>query len=158
MLRIAVNPPDSLLAQMREDKRGLLRAVRRCLPDDPKIELVLVHRSIRRSLHAGRQTKPNARSCSTAWSTAVLDERSRVRVIVTLRADFIDRPLRYVDFGELLQRRSELVLPLTPDEIGARHRRPGRARGAATRSRPGAKPSCAMWAINPARCRCCNMR
>ena len=70
--------------------------------------------------------------------TAVLDERSRVRVVITLRADFIDRPLRYVDFGELLQRSAaEFVLPLTPDELEQRHRRPGRARGPATRSRPG---------------------
>ena len=48
---------------------------------------------------------------------AIMAEQSRVRVIITLRADFIDRPLRYVDFGELVQRRSELVLPLTPDEL-----------------------------------------
>ncbi|HMQ34093.1 MAG TPA: WD40 repeat domain-containing protein, partial [Chloroflexaceae bacterium] len=49
--------------------------------------------------------------------TAVLDERSRLRVVVTLRADFIDRPLQYVDFGELLRQRAELVLPLTPEEV-----------------------------------------
>ena len=34
-----------------------------------------------------------------------------------LRADFLDRPLRYVDFGEFIQRRSEFVLPLTPEEM-----------------------------------------
>jgi hypothetical protein len=33
------------------------------------------------------------------------------------RADFIDRPLQYVDFGELVQQRSEFVLRLTPDEF-----------------------------------------
>jgi serine/threonine protein kinase len=32
LLRIAVNPPDSLLNQIREDVRGLLRAVKRALP------------------------------------------------------------------------------------------------------------------------------
>jgi hypothetical protein len=48
--------------------------------------------------------------------TAVFDERSRLRV-VTLRADFTDRPLQYVDFGELVRQRTEFVLPLSPDEL-----------------------------------------
>ena len=47
----------------------------------------------------------------------MLDERSRIRVILTLRADFTDRPLQYVDFGELLRQRTEFILPLTPDEM-----------------------------------------
>ena len=42
LLRIAVNPPESLLGQLRDDKRGLLRAAHRCLPADPEVELVLV--------------------------------------------------------------------------------------------------------------------
>ena len=29
------------------------------------------------------------------------------------RADFTDRPLQYVDFGELLRQRMEIVLPMT---------------------------------------------
>ncbi len=40
LLRIAVNPPSSLLAQLKEDERGLLRAVKRVLPDE-KSELFL---------------------------------------------------------------------------------------------------------------------
>ncbi|HMQ33391.1 MAG TPA: hypothetical protein PKD53_21850, partial [Chloroflexaceae bacterium] len=51
--------------------------------------------------------------------TAALDERSRLRVVITLRADMLDRPLRSVDFGELIRQRGELVLPLTPDELEA---------------------------------------
>src|SRR5262245_28571923 len=42
LLRIAVNPPESLLAQLRESPRGLLRAVKRVLPADETIELVLL--------------------------------------------------------------------------------------------------------------------
>src|SRR5690606_3491648 len=34
LLRIAVNPPPSLLTQLKEETRGLLRAARRALPDD----------------------------------------------------------------------------------------------------------------------------
>jgi len=48
---------------------------------------------------------------------AVLDERSRVHVVITLRADFVDRPLNYLDFGDLLCQRLEAVLPLSADEL-----------------------------------------
>ena len=50
---------------------------------------------------------------------AVTDPRSRVRVIVTLRADFYDRPLHYPQFGELLRQRMETVLPLSAEELEA---------------------------------------
>jgi WD40 repeat protein/transcriptional regulator with XRE-family HTH domain len=38
-------------------------------------------------------------------------------IMVTLRADFYDRPLRYRMLGSLLRTNTELVLPLTPAEI-----------------------------------------
>ena len=34
LLRIAVNPPPSLLGQLRDGKRGILRAIRRCVDSD----------------------------------------------------------------------------------------------------------------------------
>src|SRR5690606_8423558 len=43
---------------------------------------------------------------------AVSDIRSRVRVVVTLRADYYDRPLSYPGFGELVRDQMETVLPL----------------------------------------------
>jgi WD40 repeat protein/transcriptional regulator with XRE-family HTH domain len=116
LLRVAVNPPESLLAQIKEDRRGLLRAIQRTLPADPNIELVLVLDQFEEvfTLVADETERAHLLDCLVA---TVLDERSRARIIITLRADFIDKPLRYMDFGELLQRRSELVLPLTPDEM-----------------------------------------
>ena len=42
LLSIAVNPPESLINQLREDERGLVRAVKRILPRDETVELVLV--------------------------------------------------------------------------------------------------------------------
>lgn len=40
-----------------------------------------------------------------------------VRVIMTLRADFYDRPLRYRALAELIRHHTELVVPLTPEEL-----------------------------------------
>ncbi|MCP4543133.1 MAG: protein kinase [Chloroflexi bacterium] len=116
LLRIAVNPPESLLAQLREDERGLLRAVRRVLPADPNIELVLV---IDQFEEVFTQVTDEAVRTHLLDSlvTAVLDERSQVRVVVTLRADFTGRALEYVDFGELVRHRTAFVLPLPLEEL-----------------------------------------
>ena len=38
-------------------------------------------------------------------------------IMLTLRADFYDQPLRYPEFGQLLHRRAEVVLPLSPQGL-----------------------------------------
>jgi len=116
LLRVAINPPSSLLDQLREDKRGLLRAVNRCLPDDPAVELVMVVDQFE-ELFTLVQDEAIRLHLLDNLLTATLDEHSRVRIVLTLRADFVDRPLNYVDFGELIRQRAEFVLPLTADEL-----------------------------------------
>ncbi|MEW5870615.1 MAG: protein kinase [Chloroflexota bacterium] len=116
LLRVAVNPPESLLSQLKDSNRGLLRAVRRILPPDPSVELVLIVDQFEELFTLVTEEADRALFLDNL-ANAILDERSRLRVIITLRADFTDRPLRYVDFGELLNRRFEFVLPLTPDEL-----------------------------------------
>ena len=116
LLRVAVNPPESLLGQLRDDKRGLLRAAHRCLPADPEVELVFVIDQFEELFTLAPDEAARAHLLDSLV-TAVLDERSRLRIVVTLRADFIDRPLNYMDFGEMLRQRMELVLPFTPDEL-----------------------------------------
>ncbi len=116
LLRVAVNPPESLLGQLREDTRGLARAVRRCLPDDPTVELMLIIDQFEEvfTLVPDEEVRVHLLDSLVA---AVLDERSRVHVVITLRADFVDRPLNYLDFGDLLRQRMEAVLPLSADEL-----------------------------------------
>ncbi|HEX2089976.1 MAG TPA: AAA family ATPase [Actinomycetota bacterium] len=48
---------------------------------------------------------------------AVLEPASRLRVVVTLRADFYDRPLLYKGFGDLVAARTQAVTPLSADEL-----------------------------------------
>ncbi len=116
LLRVAVNPPDSLLTQLRESERGLHRAVKRILPPDRDIELMLVIDQFEELFTLVEDEATRAHFLDSLL-TAVLDPGSRLRVVITLRADFTDRPLHYVDFGELVRRQSEFVLPLTPDEL-----------------------------------------
>jgi hypothetical protein len=55
-------------------------------------------------------------------------------VIVTLRADFYDRPLRYPQLGEPMRTRSEVVLPLNPDELEQAIVEPARRAGVTVES------------------------
>ena len=116
LLRVAVNSPASLLQQLREDERGLLRAVKRVLPGDAQTELVLVIDQFEELFTLVEDEATRAHALDSLLA-AVADSRSRVRVVITLRADFYDRPLLYQDFGELVRVRTEVVLPLTLKEL-----------------------------------------
>ena len=53
-----------------------------------------------------------------------------VRVVITLRADFYDRPLLHPVFGRLVEERTVVVLPLSVEEIESVIRRPAERVGA----------------------------
>ncbi len=127
LLRIAINPPPSLLEQMEADRRGLLRAVKRALPDDDS-QLLLV---IDQFEELFTQTSDEATRVFFLDSliTAVTDPRSCLRLVITLRADFYDRPLQYGEFGQLLQTNQETVLPLSADELAAAITKPAERAG-----------------------------
>lgn len=52
-----------------------------------------------------------------ALSTAATTPKVPLRVVVTMRADFFDRALRYGALATLLTSQTELVTPLTPSEV-----------------------------------------
>jgi len=116
LLRVAVNPPASLIEQLQADERGLVRAVKRVLPPNETIDLVLVIDQFEELVTLVDDEATRAQLLASLFA-AVTDARSRLRVIVTLRADFYDRPLLYGDFSELVRERTEVVVPLTPAEL-----------------------------------------
>ena len=58
-----------------------------------------------------------ANSFLDALSAAADDPQSNLRLVITLRADFYDRPLRHRAMGELLRRGTELVTPMSPEQV-----------------------------------------
>ncbi|MFN2198499.1 MAG: eIF2A-related protein, partial [Anaerolineales bacterium] len=116
LLRVAVNPPPSLLAQLREDTRGLVRAVKRVLPGGKETELLLVIDQFE-EIFTLVEDKKEAQFFLDSLITAVSDPRGRVRVVITLRADFYDRPLLISEFSQLMQAGTEVVVPLTAEEL-----------------------------------------
>jgi WD40 repeat protein len=115
LLRIAVNPPPSLLEQLCEDERGLVRAVKRALPDDES-ELLLVVDQFEELFTLAKDEAERAQFLERLL-VGVTDPRSRLRVVVTLRADFYDRPLQYAGIGDLVSQRTKVVLPLSAAEL-----------------------------------------
>jgi DNA-binding SARP family transcriptional activator/WD40 repeat protein len=112
LLRVAVDDPGGLVGELRSDDRGLLRVIKRILPVDDG-ELVLVVDQFE-ELFSMVTDESVRRGFLESLTAALTDERSRVHVIVTLRADFLDRPLDYPGFGKLVS--DGLVAVPAPDE------------------------------------------
>jgi WD40 repeat protein/serine/threonine protein kinase len=115
LLRIAINPPSTLLEQLMESERGLVRAVKRVLPDDDS-ELVIVIDQFE-EIFTQMENEDNRRFFLNSILEAMRDPKSRLRIIVTLRADFYDRPLNYPEFGQLMRECTTIVLPLNSKEL-----------------------------------------
>jgi WD40 repeat protein/serine/threonine protein kinase/energy-coupling factor transporter ATP-binding protein EcfA2 len=113
--RIMVTSDGDLLKSLRGHKEGLLETVHKLLPQ-PEAELLLVidqfeelfNNSVDQSLIEG---------FLNSLYTALMFPNSQLRVIVTLRADFYDRPLLYENFSQLMRQRTEVVTPMTLQEL-----------------------------------------
>lgn len=116
LLRVAVNPlPPDLAQQLAADAQGLVRGTRWALPDDAsQLLLVLDQFEELFTLVEDADQRDAFLDVLTAAVTAPL---SRVRVVVTLRADFYDRPLRHPGIAALMAARTVALVPLGPEEI-----------------------------------------
>jgi WD40 repeat protein len=105
--------PAVLPAELLE--RGLVEAARWLLPDGDS-ELLLVIDQFEELFTLVTDEDVRGRFLA-ALEAAVGDPRSRVRIVLTLRADYLDRPLAYPGFAETLRAGTELILPLSADEL-----------------------------------------
>ena len=122
LLRIAVDKPAGLREQLRRDERGLLRATRLVLPTDEG-ELLLVIDQFEELFTRAADMAESEHLLQSLYAAAT-DASSRVWIVITLRADFYDRPLMYAEFSSLMRQRTEVVVPLAPDELARAIRGP----------------------------------
>jgi DNA-binding SARP family transcriptional activator/ABC-type glycerol-3-phosphate transport system substrate-binding protein len=112
LMTVAVDPPPSLL-EMLTGERGIARTLRRVLPDDAPLLLVIDQFEELFTL----STAGSAERFLDAVAEVVADDTARVRVVATLRADFYDRPLRHRAMGEMLRLGTEVLTPMSPEEL-----------------------------------------
>jgi WD40 repeat protein/serine/threonine protein kinase len=115
LLRVTAEHTEGLREQLERDEFGLVRVAKILLPDDGS-ELVIVIDQFEEVFNLVENEEVRTHFLDLLH-TAVVDSESRVRVVITLRADFYDRPLNYVEFGQLVQNRTETVLPLSAEEL-----------------------------------------
>lgn len=114
LLQVAFDDSTELATELRGSDQGLHHVVRRILPDDES-RLVLVIDQLEELFTQVNDVRVRGQFLASLVA-AVQAPNSRVLVIVTLRADFYDRPLQYAEFGQLLSQSTEIVLPLTAAE------------------------------------------
>ena len=126
LLRIGDRYPARLDEEIRSDGRGLLRAVKRVLPEGA--EALLVIDQFEELFTLAAEAGPGEQFLD-GLTELITDPESNVRVVVTLRADFFDRPLRHPEFGELLGAATVPVWSPTGDDLTAIVQRPASTLG-----------------------------
>jgi WD40 repeat protein/serine/threonine protein kinase len=127
LVSVAVRPPADLPTLLRRDEMGLVRAIEQVLPDS-QAELFLFIDQFE-ELYTLAENNDATRHFLDSLFTAVTAPNSRVRVVVTLRADFYDRPLLHPRVSNLIRNRTEVVTPLTPQELERVITQPARQAG-----------------------------
>jgi WD40 repeat protein/serine/threonine protein kinase len=113
--RIAIDDPGDLRAILEGGSGGLLAAVAKAMGDLPG-EVVIVFDQFE-EVFTLVQDEALRQHLFALIAQSVSEPTSRVRIIITMRADFYDRPLNYAQFGRLIHQRTEVVTPMTVEEL-----------------------------------------
>ena len=131
--RVATQEHPGLADLLRADRRGIARGVRRVISDE-SIELLLVIDQFEELFTQVADETERTRFVE-ALGDAVTMIGSPLRVVITLRADFYDRPLRYPAIAQLVSDSTITITPLAPDELEMAITQPAHRAGA--RFEPG---------------------
>jgi WD40 repeat protein/serine/threonine protein kinase len=112
---VAVRLPENLDEQLVRDVTSLHHALDSVLPG-PNHQLVLVVDQFEEMFTLVTDEAARAHFLNLLHTALTIPD-SRLRVVLTLRADFYDRPLLYPAFGDLMQQHTQVVLPLSPAEL-----------------------------------------
>ena len=114
LLSVAINPADTLTGKLQSDSQGLIQAVNNVLGDNDNLLLVIDQFE---EVFTLVEREEERQQFLDLLYHAVTGENQRLWIIITLRADFYDKPLLYENFGALIQARTQVVLPLTTEEL-----------------------------------------
>ncbi|MFV1962982.1 MAG: BTAD domain-containing putative transcriptional regulator, partial [Acidimicrobiia bacterium] len=114
LLRTTLDPPDSLRDQLDGSPDEILRAVLRISPTNDTTVAIIIDQF--EELFTITDPATTQRFL-TALNNAADDPRGRIHIIVTLRADFYDRPLRHAAFGSAMSKGVVNIVPMAPEEL-----------------------------------------
>lgn len=114
LLRSSLDAPDSLTDQLHDSEDGLLRAALRVLPDNGRLLLVIDQFE---ELFTLVEDEAERITFLNLLGPVLDDPHGRVVVLLTLRADFYDRPLAYPAFSRRLGHGIINVPTLSLDEL-----------------------------------------
>lgn len=123
---VAVSLPPMLLEQLVARPSGLRRSVQGLLPDEVSPVVLVVDQFEELYTMTSEQER---QAFTDALVDAVTHAQSRLRIVITLRADFYDHPLATRGIGELLRDHTELVTPMTHSELELAITRPAESVG-----------------------------
>jgi DNA-binding SARP family transcriptional activator/WD40 repeat protein/energy-coupling factor transporter ATP-binding protein EcfA2 len=112
--RVAVRAPTGMRDELAQPD-GLLRVSKQILPGDDSTLLIVIDQF--EELFSAVRSEVTRRLFLESLIAVASDERSRVRVVTTIRADFLDRPLVYADFAEAISDGIITVGPPTRDGL-----------------------------------------
>ncbi|MDH3295733.1 MAG: winged helix-turn-helix domain-containing protein, partial [Acidimicrobiia bacterium] len=127
LMGIATSRPERLFEQLIADDRGLLRVAKSILPIDVGQVLLVIDQF--EELFSMVSDESTRSLFINSLLAAVDDEQSRISVIVTLRADYFNRPLDYTDLARVVEDGLVPVTPLSAEGLGRAVAGPARAVG-----------------------------
>ena len=133
LLRIAVDSPASLLEPLQKDARGLIRTLRRVLPppdtqSGQSSQLLLVIDQFEELFTLSEHSEDQQQFIALLLA-ALNDPQSQLHIVLTLRADFFDRPLQLPQLAELIKTNHIVVTPLNRAELEDAILQPARLAG-----------------------------
>jgi WD40 repeat protein/serine/threonine protein kinase len=110
---VAAEPIDP--GQLRSSPNALTKAIQQFLPDDNSELFLFVDQFEEVFTHT--EDEHIRKRFLESLQNAIMAPNSRLQVVITLRADFYDRPLLHPQLSRLMRERTEVVIPLTASEL-----------------------------------------
>ncbi len=106
---------EKLLTQLQEDEQGLQRVIADLFKNDDRRLLMIIDQF--EEIFTLVDDEATRKLFLNSLYNAVCVPESRLDILISLRADFYDRPMLYPTFGHLVGHNHLPVLSLTPNEM-----------------------------------------
>ena len=112
---LASKPIPELIEQLEANEKAFAELLTQVLPDDSSEAFLLIDQF--EEVFTLNTDDRQANRFIHSLFHALTDPSSRLRLVVTIRADFYDRPLLTPRIADLVRERTEVVVPLSVSEL-----------------------------------------